>query len=106
MLIGDAAGFVDAITGEGMSLALHTAQLAAEAIHRNRNEHWSFQKAAKAYARERQKHFRNYAALTHGLLWLIKDKKRLERALHQLNKKPHLFSELLELNQGRRALFS
>ena len=106
LLIGDAAGFVDAITGEGMSLALHTAQLAAEAIHRNRNEHWSFQKAAKAYARERQKHFRNYAALTHGLLWLIKDKKRLERALHQLNKKPHLFSELLELNQGRRALFS
>ena len=106
LLIGDAAGFVDAITGEGMSLALHTAELAAQAIHRTHVENWTFTKAAKAYAVERQRHFRNYAALTHGLLWLIKDKKRLERALSQLDKKPQLFSELLELNQGRRSLFS
>jgi flavin-dependent dehydrogenase len=106
LLIGDAAGFVDAITGEGMSLALHTAELAAQAIARTHFEKWSFDKAARCYARERQKHFRNYAALTHGLLWLIKDKKRLEGALKQLEKRPDLFSELLEVNQGRRAIFS
>ena len=106
LLIGDAAGFVDAITGEGMSLALHTAELAAQAIQRTHFEKWHFNKAARHYARERQKHFRNYAALTHGLLWLIKDKKRLNGALRQLELRPELFSELLVVNQGRRSIFS
>lgn len=32
LLIGDAAGFVDPFTGEGMFLALHTAEMAAEAV--------------------------------------------------------------------------
>ncbi len=33
VLVGDAAGFYDPFTGEGVTLALRTAELAAEAIH-------------------------------------------------------------------------
>jgi flavin-dependent dehydrogenase len=33
VLVGDAAGFYDPFTGEGITLALRTAELAAEALH-------------------------------------------------------------------------
>ena len=105
-LIGDAAGFVDAITGEGMSLALHGAELASEAIGQAWTGQTSMQRAGKNYTKAWRKHFQNYAALTHGLLWLIQDKTRLSRAIARLGQKPELFTDLLELNQGRKSWFS
>ena len=105
-LVGDAAGFVDAITGEGMSLALHSAELTAHSIHAHLKSGLPLNKAGQRYARAWKKHFHNYAALTHGLLWLIKDKKRLANALVRLERKPDLFTSLLDMNQGRGALVS
>ncbi len=105
-LVGDAAGFVDAITGEGMSLALHGAELIADSVHRHYALGHPLNKSGQVYARAWKKHFQNYAALTHGLLWLIQDKKKLANALVRLQRKPSLFTSLLDMNQGRGALLS
>lgn len=60
MLIGDAAGFVDPFTGEGIHRALRSARAAADAI-------LAGGEAAAAYRRERRRAFAAKSALT----WLV-----------------------------------
>jgi flavin-dependent dehydrogenase len=59
LLVGDAAGYIDALTGEGMGLAFGAAELAVNCIVRERPED---------YDRQWRKMTRRYRALTAGLL--------------------------------------
>ncbi|MCV0403235.1 MAG: geranylgeranyl reductase family protein [Chloroflexi bacterium] len=60
LLVGDAAGFVDPFTGEGIYRALRSARAAADAIHGG-------SEVADAYRAERRRAFAAKSALT----WLI-----------------------------------
>jgi flavin-dependent dehydrogenase len=60
LLVGDAAGFVDPFTGEGIHRALRSARAAADAILAGGD-------VASAYARERRRAFAAKTALT----WLV-----------------------------------
>jgi flavin-dependent dehydrogenase len=63
MLVGDAAGYLDPLTGEGVRLGAHGARAAAEAIARGQPE---------LYERAWTQHFRAYARATGGLLTLTR----------------------------------
>ncbi|MEJ2008848.1 MAG: FAD-dependent oxidoreductase [Acidobacteriota bacterium] len=49
LMIGDASGFLDPFTGEGISMALHSGRLAARAIVTSLSEGFSGEQAAEVY---------------------------------------------------------
>lgn len=59
LLVGDAAGYIDALTGEGMGLAFGSAELAVDCIGRERPQD---------YDRQWRRMTRRYRALTAALL--------------------------------------
>ena len=61
-LVGDAAGYVDAITGEGVSVALHTAYLLAQTLIERR--------PLSHYARAHRRVYGHYARQARLVLWL------------------------------------
>ena len=88
-LVGDAAGYVDAITGEGLSLAFHQAQALAQAIDDD---------DAPAYARACRRLARLPDALTHLLLLVERWPRLRRRVLAALHRDPELFSRLLAIH--------
>jgi flavin-dependent dehydrogenase len=103
VLLGDAAGFLDPITGGGMAQALLTAELLAAYLVANRgaDDAWVW-----AYERERQALLGDYRLLTRIVLdlaghpWLAHQTLRLLQAL------PALFSHLVGVATGVRPLWS
>jgi flavin-dependent dehydrogenase len=99
--LGDAAGFLDPITGGGMAQALLTAELLAGYIARNRGcvDGWLWE-----FERARAKLLRDYRLLTQMVLglsahpWLARGTLRLLRAT------PALFSHLIGVSAGVRRL--
>lgn len=106
LLVGDAAGYVDAITGEGMSLALGTSRLAAEALVDVLAGKASERAAFTRYARARAAIFRDHALLTHGLVFLARRPRLVRRAIARLAHEPELFTRLLAVNDGQRSFVS
>lgn len=88
-LVGDAAGYVDAITGEGLSLAFHQALALARAIADD---------APESYARACRRLARLPDAMTHLLLWVERHPKLRRRMIRALAREPALFSRLLALH--------
>src|SRR5207237_9647075 len=94
VLVGDAAGFVDGITGEGLTLAFRCAailgQLVPRALARGASRS-SLMPYEHAFRRE----YRRYEILSHGLL-AISGRPELRRlALRGLARWPRAFASLL-----------
>lgn len=101
LLVGDAAGFLDALTGEGMTLTLKAAEAAADVAFRAL-EHGgeASRKALAPYGKARARLIRHYLVMTSVLLW-ITARPRLSRMLiARLSRAPRLFQNLLGLNCG------
>ena len=88
-LVGDASGYVDAITGEGLSLAFHQAEALAAALK---------QGDLQPYARRH----RRIAALPDGmtrlLLWIERRPALRRRVIRALAREPMVFSRLLAIH--------
>ena len=93
LLVGDASGAPDPVTGEGMSLALLSAGPLADAVVSGHPE---------AYASVRRRLGENAAWLAGWILWASPHEKVVERVIGSLAKHPDLFSKLLEIGTGRR----
>jgi menaquinone-9 beta-reductase len=104
-LVGDAAGYVDAITGEGMSLAIRTAASCADAVAAALHGA-PLAEALAGYRRQRARVFRDHAILTFGLIELARHPFLARRAIARLAREPELFSRLLSVNNGTRSLAS
>lgn len=90
LLVGDAAGAPDPVTGEGMSLAILSARAAAEAIVTNR---------PIEYERRR----RRLAAGSEWLgRWVLRAARGADRVVPLLAERPELFRRLLEIAVGTR----
>ena len=102
VLLGDAAGFVDPITGGGMTQALQTAKLLAQYARRGleKTERWIW-----CFERERRTLLRDYRALTQMVLWLADHPTLAERLLSALRVSPALFSHLIGVSAGVRTFF-
>lgn len=85
-LVGDAAGYVDPITGEGVALALSAAESLADALAAGRPERYD--RAWPALTRR-------HRALTRVVLLLASRPALRRRVLDELASRPHAFAQLL-----------
>jgi 2-polyprenyl-6-methoxyphenol hydroxylase-like FAD-dependent oxidoreductase len=100
VLLGDAAGFLDPITGGGMTQALMTAELLAGYIARRPQANaWIFD-----FERERRAMLWDYSMLTQIVLWLADHPRLTEKVLSALRGSPALFSHLVGVAGGVRRL--
>ena len=85
-LVGDASGSVDAITGEGLSLAFHQAEALALAIEAG---------DLRIYETAHRGAFRRPALMARLLLFMDRFPWIRQRALHALAARPAIFSNLV-----------
>jgi flavin-dependent dehydrogenase len=88
LLVGDAAGYVDALTGEGLGVALSGADLLVECVSRGRVER---------YDAEWRRRTRRYRALTAGLLTVTKSSTMRSRIVPAAERMPLAFRGIVNL---------
>jgi flavin-dependent dehydrogenase len=93
VLVGDASGAPDPVTGEGMSLAILSARAAAEAISKGRTEE---------YERERWRLGAGSDWLGRWMLRATRHPAIADRVVSSLRERPKSFAKLLEISSGRR----
>lgn len=94
-LVGDAAGYLDAITGEGLSLAFHQATALATAIRRGE---------LGSYAGQWRRSSALPFALIRGLLVAERRPWLRRRLIRTLAEEPALFARLLAIHTRERPL--
>jgi flavin-dependent dehydrogenase len=101
VLLGDAAGSLDPIAGGGMTHALECAELLARHVPRaiDAGDTWLAE-----FESRRRALLRDYALLTHGMLWLERHPGWVRPALSALRAWPPLLSHLLGVAGGTRSL--
>jgi flavin-dependent dehydrogenase len=102
VLLGDAAGFLDPITGGGMTQALMAAELLAERYSACARDE---KKWLEEFDRERAAMLRDYRWLTAGVLWLSERPRLGEWLLAGLQWTPGFMSHLIGVSGGVRRLF-
>ena len=86
-LVGDAAGYLDALTGEGLCLGLRQAKSLAQAIlAKNPKSYPSQHRAIKA-----RHHF-----VVNSLLWLLHQPQLRQRVFQALAISPRLFQSVIQ----------
>ncbi len=102
VLLGDAAGFVDPITGGGMTQALQTAELLAAYLCAAQfaDDHW-----LSAYDQARARLLRDYELLNRILLLLARHSALARATVRLLDQAPWLFAHLLGVAAGMRGIF-
>ena len=102
VLLGDAAGSLDPITGGGMTHALECAELLAGFVPRvlRDGDEWLAE-----FDRRRRALLADYAMLTRGLLWLERHPACVGPALAALNAWPAALEHLVGVAGGTRAMF-
>jgi len=95
LLVGDASGYLDAITGEGLSLAFASAAALVEATSGD---------DASSYARAWTRLRRQHVALTRLVLWIADHPALRRRVVRALSSRPDAFRAFLALNTGAWSL--
>jgi flavin-dependent dehydrogenase len=102
VLLGDAAGFSDPVTGGGMTQALLAAELLARYVaERGVESTW-----LDAFDRERRRMLRDYRTLTRLVLWLNERPRLCGPLFAALGRRPRLFSYLVAVAGGTRGFFN
>lgn len=91
-LVGDAAGGVDAITGDGLRLAFEQAIGLADAMRNGDLEE---------YERLHRRLMRRPRHMAGLLLWLGRHERIRKRAFRAMGNRPDIFARLLEMHVGR-----
>ena len=103
LLIGDAAGYLDAITGEGIGLATRQSLALAETVGPlllNNAGNIPSKAELQDYRRAYQKIVRPYGILTRAVLFLTKHPALATRTIRALGDRPDVFQTLLSINMG------
>lgn len=101
LLLGDAAGYLDAITGEGISLALSAALALEETVvPLLRQGKPPLTSELTAYERRHRALYRPYHQLTTLVLWHSRFPRLAEWAVRALDREPVAFQRLLSANMG------
>jgi flavin-dependent dehydrogenase len=94
VLLGDAAGYVDAITGEGLSLAFTSAAALAELLPKALDE-GAMAASLAPYARAVASAFTDYARSAKALVWMARHPRLRRMAIDRLIAHPWLFERAL-----------
>jgi flavin-dependent dehydrogenase len=100
LLCGDAAGYVDAITGEGVGLALQQGLAAGEALSAALRSGDATRRTLVPYAAAHRRIVGDADRLTRLTLFLVEHPGLARRALSALSRRPALFSRLLSVQAG------
>jgi geranylgeranyl reductase family protein len=95
MLVGDAAGFYDPFTGEGMFTALRSAELLTETAHAALTRDDVSVETLAVYGARRRAELAAKARVTRGLQLLIARRRLSNLAARALARRPHLLHTLL-----------
>jgi flavin-dependent dehydrogenase len=95
LLVGDAAGFYDPFTGEGVFAALRSAELAAETAARALRAGDCSRATLAVYDRARRRAFAGKARVTRALQGVIGRRRLANLAAHALARRPALLDLLL-----------
>jgi len=102
-LVGDAAGYVDAITGEGLSLGFEQARLLAEVLP-GALAAGATETSTQRYERESARAFRRYARLANALLWTARRPRLRRFVVNRFIEVPAVFGAVLRwalTNEGQ-----
>ncbi|TMF86932.1 MAG: NAD(P)/FAD-dependent oxidoreductase [Chloroflexi bacterium] len=99
-LVGDAAGFLDPLTGDGMAAGLVAARRLASTLAGEPD------RAAARYRRWEAGQWRRRVFMSRLALGLTRSSSRAGRAIIGLTRSPATFSRLLEVNDGSRSPLS
>jgi len=94
-LVGDAGGFYDPFTGEGLYTALRSAELLVEVAHAALGAGRCTAAALRPYARARRDAFRGKARLTRALQALIARRRAANLAARLLAARPALLATVM-----------
>ncbi len=95
-LVGDAAGYVDPLTGEGLTLGFESAKALVEVVARGGE--------LNEYERAYRRLSRTHIALTRGLLSIAARPALRRRAVSTLARAPELFDTFLAISAGEMPL--
>ena len=95
LLAGDAAGFYDPFTGEGLYTALRSAELLAEVAHPALSTGDVSADALAPYARAKRAAFADKARVTRALQFIIAHRRLANGAARFLQRRPALLSMLM-----------
>jgi geranylgeranyl reductase family protein len=95
LLAGDAAGFYDPFTGEGLYTALRSAELLAEAAHPALSTGDVSAAALASYARAKRAAFADKARVTRVLQFIIAHRRLANGAARCLQRRPALLGTLM-----------
>ena len=95
MLAGDAAGFYDPFTGEGLYTALRSAELLAEVAHPALARGDVSMAALASYARVRRAAFADKARVTRALQFVIAHRRLANLAARFLRRRPALLGTMM-----------
>ena len=108
LLVGDAAGFLDPFTGEGIHRALRGAEIAARAADRALREHRGAAAIAREYALARRRAFGAKERLTAIIQLFVQVPGLMNYVVDRLNRRPTLGAQLAnvlgDLEPAARAL--
>jgi flavin-dependent dehydrogenase len=99
-LVGDAAGFLDPLTGDGMTDGLVAARELARLLAADETE------PERAYRRWEARHWRRRVLVNRLALGLTGSSLWARRALRGLQRRPATLNRLLAVNDGSRGLWS
>jgi flavin-dependent dehydrogenase len=95
LLAGDAAGFYDPFTGEGLFVALRSAELLAATAHAALERGDLSARGLAGYAAARRRAFRDKAWVTRGLQVLIRRRRLADMAARLVGPRPVLLDALM-----------
>jgi len=102
IMCGDTAGMIHPLCGNGMGMAIRSAQMASERILQFLDgEIKTREGLEKSYLRDWNKEFKNRLKTGHFIAWLFRNQRISEIALSVLKQFPSLLPKIIRLTHGK-----
>lgn len=98
LMVGDAAGLITPLCGNGMAIAIHTGKLAAEAILQNKN--WN--QIESQYLSQWNRNFKSRLWIGRKVQWLFGSKAVSEFSVGLIKNSAFLAKEIMKRTHGER----
>ncbi len=94
VLMGDAAGFVDSISGDGLSIAFNSALILGRHLSRVLAQD-ATKRSLAAYEKAAGRLFRGYWLVTNALLWLARHPRARTTTIHFLSRRERMLGTIM-----------
>ena len=94
VLVGDAAGFVDSISGDGLSIAFNSALILGKHLDQIL-ECGATRESMQAYEREARRLYRGYWFVTNGLMTIARHARARRTIVNGLMRHPRIFQAMM-----------